>query len=113
MAKVVPAFPFVKQLPQITQNLFHNFSMIYSGGEPVGLLADTNPAETETSDTKDTEKDVEKEADKSFKEECKMLPHESMISAIFNTDANRTLFHLYVFGKTRNHVDEIFRPPLV
>ena len=113
MARLQPVFPYLKQIPQIAQNLVHNVSVLYNGGKHVNLLADTNPADTDASDSKDNEKESEKEADKSFKEECKILPAPNLFTAICHTSANRTLFHLYVFGKTRNHIDEVFRPPLV
>jgi hypothetical protein len=113
MARMEPVFPYLKQLPKVTQALMHNVTVLCNGSGQMNSLADNDPADNDSSSTKDSEKEAEKEADKSVKEESKMLVNHHAVAAIFHTDANRTLFHLYVFGKTRNHIDEVFRPPLV
>jgi hypothetical protein len=113
MAKLEPVFPYLKKIPAVTQNLVHNVTVLCKGNGQMNNMADNEPAESGSADAKDTEKEAEKEADKSVKEESKMLLKAHTFAAIFHTDANRTLFHLYVFGKTRNHIDEVFRPPLV
>lgn len=113
MAKLEPVFPYLKHIPAVTQNLIHNVTVLCNGNGQMNNLADTDPAESDSNNAKDSEKEAEKEADKSVKEESKLLFRQHNYAGIFHTDANRTLFHLYVFGKTRDHVDEIFRPPLV
>jgi hypothetical protein len=113
MAKMEPVFPYLKQLPKVTHNLIRNITVLCNGNGQWNTLADNDPAEADNNAAKDAEKEAEKEADKSVKEESKIVLKQTDFAAIFHTDSNRTLFHLYVFGKTRNHIDEVFRPPLV
>ena len=117
IARVEPVFPYLKVLPQLTQNLVVNFTSFCTGTQPTNVLADIDiqddDEEDEDDSTKSDDKECEKEVGKSIKEECKMLLYDSIASAIFNQNTQRTLFHLYLSGKERIHTNEVFRPPLV
>jgi hypothetical protein len=107
-AKLGPLFPYLKQLPQVTKNLVANISAIITDGSPVDLLAHTEPCSAGIND----DKTDEKEGIKSSKEECEMATQLSISFASISSGSTRTLFLLYVTGKLRNHVNEVFRPPL-
>ncbi|EHQ28547.1 hypothetical protein [Mucilaginibacter paludis] len=113
MARVEPVFPYLKTLPQLTHNIISHLSALYTGSTEVNILANIDIEDQDNTDTKDDEKETEKEVTKSIKEECKMLLHDYTALLIFNQSSNRTLFHLYLSGKERTHVNEVFRPPLV
>ena len=113
IAKVEPVFPYVKQLPQLVQNLIYDMSAFYNGNAHIDVFADIEVGDMENTDSKSEEKEGEKEATKSVKEECKMLLHNHAADVVLNQSATRTLFHLYLSGKERTHVNEVFRPPLV
>lgn len=113
MARVEPVFPYLKALPQLTHNVISHLSSLCTGSAEVNILADIDIEDQDNADSKDDEKEGEKEVAKSIKEECKMLLHDYTALLIFNESSNRTLFHLFLSGKERTHVNEVFRPPLV
>lgn len=113
MARVEPVFPYLKALPKVTRNLVSNITSFCTGTEKVGLLADVDLNDQGDQSNKEAEKESEKEAGKSVKEECKMLPHDHVVDLIFSANCTQTMFHLYLSGKERTHVNEVFRPPLV
>lgn len=113
IAKLEPVFPYLKQIPQFTQNLIFSMSAFYNGAEHTDVFAGIEVDGPDADDNKDGEKDAEKEASKTAKEECKVILHDYSLAVIFNANSARTLFHLYASGKERNHVNEVFRPPLV
>jgi hypothetical protein len=113
IAKVEPVFPYLSQMPQLVQNLIYNMSAFYNGNEHVDVFADIEVDSSDDASSKSEEKEGEKEGAKSAKEECKMLLHSYTTALILNQSSDRTLFHLHHSGKERNHVNEVFRPPLV
>lgn len=113
MARVEPVFPCLNALPKITCNIVANLTSIYTGADKVNILADVDLNDQDNQDSKDAEKEGEKEVGKTIKEECKMLLHDHLADLIFTASSNKTLFHLYLSGKERDHVNEVFRPPLV
>lgn len=113
MARVEPVFPYLKTLPKVTHNLVKNITSFCTGAEKVNLLADVEVNDQDDQNNKEAEKESEKEVGKSVKEECKMLLQSHVTDLIFTASTTQTLFHLYLSGKERTHVNEVFRPPLV
>ena len=113
MARIEPVLPYFKALPKLTHNIITNLVSLYTGSEKVNILADLAIDDQDNDGNKEAEKEGEKEIGKSAKEECKMLLHDHSLTLVFNENSNRTLFHLYLSGKERTHVNEVFRPPLV
>jgi len=112
MARVEPVFPYLKSLPKITRNLISNITALCTGSDKVNILADVD-LNDDDQDSKDAEKEGEKEACKTIKEEFKMLLHDHTADLIFTAAINKTQFHIYLSGKARDHVNKVFRPPLV
>lgn len=113
IARVEPVFPYLKALPKVTHNLITSITSLCTGSERISLLAGIDIDDQDDQDNKEAEKESEKEAGKSVKDECKMLLHDHVTDLIFTASTIQTLFHLYLSGKERTHVNEVFRPPLV
>jgi len=113
MARVEPVFPYLKAVPKLTHNIITNLTSLCTGSQKVNLLTDVAIDDQDDQNNKEAEKESEKEVGKSVKEECKMLLHDHAAEIVLNQSATRTLFHLYLSGKERTHVNEVFRPPLV
>jgi hypothetical protein len=113
MARVEPVFPYLKAVPKVTRNLITNVTSFCTGSDKVSLLSDIDIDDQDDQNNKEAEKESEKEVGKSVKEECKMLPNDHVADLIFSANSTQTLFHLYLSGKERTHVNEVFRPPLV
>jgi hypothetical protein len=113
MARVEPVFPYLKALPKITSNIIANVTSLCTGSEKKNLFADVDVTDQDDQSNKEAEKESEKEVGKSIKEECKMLLHSYVVDLIFTATSNQTQFHIYLTGKERTHVNEVFRPPLV
>ncbi|RKR80237.1 hypothetical protein BDD43_0333 [Mucilaginibacter gracilis] len=113
MARVEPAFPYLKTIPKVTHNIITNLTSLCTGAQKVNILADVAIDDQDGDNNKEAEKEGEKEVAKSIKEECKMLLYNHSLDLISQASSNRTLFHLYLSGKERTHVNEVFRPPLV
>ncbi|WP_448700285.1 hypothetical protein ACFGVR_00270 [Mucilaginibacter sp. AW1-3] len=110
LARVQPALPSFKALSNATHQLLsHNL--------PLFVADDHAHSDQDTGDDKNDEKDnaekefSEKEFSKSFIDYHKLaLNH---MAAIYESNSVRALFHHYRPGKGRDHVNEVFRPPLV
>src|SRR5882757_997728 len=84
VAKVEPVFPYLKQLPQLVQNLIYDMSAFYNGNAHIDVFADIEVNSTDDTNNKSEEKEGEKEGTKSVKEECKMLLHNYTTVLILN-----------------------------
>lgn len=113
LARVEPVFPYLKAIPKLTRNIVANISSLCKGSEKVSILADIDLDDQDDQSNKEAEKEGEKEVAKSVKEECKMLMNDHALALVLTQSYNLTLFHLYLSGKERDHVNEVFRPPLV
>lgn len=111
LARVQPAMPSLKTLSSAThQFLSHNISFFSVADEHSDSGQD---AGDEKNDEKDNaEKDSEKEFSKSFIDYHKLVLNNNM-AAIYESNTVKALFHHYRPGKVRDHVNEVFRPPLV
>lgn len=112
LARIQPALPSFKALSSAAHQLIsHNISFFSAADGHSDCGQDTG--DTEDNDDKDgAEKDTEKDFSKSFMDYHKMVLHNTM-AIVFENGSSKTLFHLYRSGKVRNHVNEVFRPPLV
>ena len=113
LVRVEPVFPLLKAIPALTHNIAINITSLCTGTKTVKVLDNVKLDDQGDDNTKAAKKEGEKEAAKSVKEEVKMLLHNHADTLTFYTASNRTLFHLSLSGKVRNHVNDIFRPPLV
>lgn len=113
MARVEPVLPYLKVVPKITHNLLTNLKAFCTGTQKVKLLADVAIDDTNDDNNKEAEKEGEKEVGKSVKEECKMLLYNYSLALADSQGTIRTQFQLYLSGKVRNHINKVFRPPLV
>lgn len=109
-ARILPALPSLKALSGVAHQLI-------SHPMPVLLSADQHSADQDTgdddNDDKDNaDKDFEKDFSKSVIDYHTMLLDNSL-AIVYQNNAEETLFHLYRWGKVRDHVNEVFRPPLV
>jgi len=109
-ARILPALSSLKALSGATHQLL-------SHSIPVLVCADQHSADQDTGDNSNddkdnAEKDMEKDFSKSVIDLHKMLLDNSL-SIVYQNNTEETLFHLYRWGKVRDHVNEVFRPPLV
>ena len=63
-------------------------------------------------DKEDAENDTEKDFGKSLIDYHKMILNNTT-DVVFQNCESKPMFHLYQSGKVRNHVNEVFRPPLI
>jgi hypothetical protein len=112
LARIQPVMPSFKALSSATHQLIsHNISFFSVTDEHSDSGQDTG--DTEDKDSKDgAEKDTDKDFGKSLIDYHKMILNNT-IAVVFENGSKKTLFHLYRSGKVRNHINEVFRPPLV
>lgn len=109
LARIQPAMPSFKALSSAAHQLLsNNISFFSSASEQ-----DQDTGDDKDKDDKDgVEKDTEKDFGKSVIDYHKMV-FDNTMAVVFENSSSKTLFHLYQSGKVRNHVNKVFRPPLV
>ncbi|OCX51752.1 hypothetical protein BEL04_17215 [Mucilaginibacter sp. PPCGB 2223] len=110
MARVQPAMPSFKALSGATHQLISHDLPFFACSDQHGSDQDTGDDVNDDKDNAD--KDIEKDFSKSFIDYHNIMPDNHM-AAIYESNAVKALFHHYRPGKVRDHVNEVFRPPLV
>ena len=110
LARIQPAMPSFKALSKAThQFISHNISFFACADQH---SSDQDTGDDENDDKDSAEKDAEKDFGKSLIDYHKMILNNT-VAIVFENSSSKTLFHLYQTGKVRDHVNEVFRPPLV
>jgi len=108
-ARILPVLPSLKALSGATHQLLSHHI-------PVLACADQHGADQDTGDDNDdkdnADKEVEKDLSKSVIDYHNWMLNNDM-AAMYESNAVKALFHRYRPGKVRDHVNEVFRPPLV
>lgn len=111
LARVQPALPSFKALSSATHQLIsHHISFFSAACEHADPNQDTGDDKDDDKDNAD--KDSEKEFSKSFMDYHKIVL-DNTLAVIYENESVKALFHHYRPGKVRDHVNEVFRPPLV
>ena len=108
-ARILPALPSLKTLSGAAQLISHPMPVLLSADQH---SADQDTGDDDTDDKDNVDKDIEKDFGKSVIDYHTMLL-DSSLAIVYQNNTQETLFLLYRWGKVRDHVNEVFRPPLV
>jgi len=109
-ARILPAIPSLKAISGATHQLISHHIQVLACADQHSADQDTGD---DSNDDKDNiDKDIEKDISKSFIDYHNGMLDNHM-AAIYESNAVKVLFHHYRPGKVRDHVNEVFRPPLV